>query len=301
MTPIEFPGLGLTFHIRPVAFEILGKSIYWYGIIIALGFLLAAVFCSRKSHEFGIEPDDLLDMLLFALPIGIVCARIYYVVFNRALYLDTGGVFQWGKAIAIWDGGVAIYGGVIGGVLTCLVVCKCKKVPFLAMADLACMGLLIGQCLGRWGNFINQEAYGGACTLPWRMGLTVNGQYITVHPTFLYESLWNLVGFCLIYFLIRRLRTFDGQLFLCYLGWYGLGRFWIEGLRTDSLYLFGTGIRVSQMVALVSVVVAAVFLIRMLVFVKPNPQKMWVHQGKEARRAQREARRERRKENGNDN
>lgn len=277
MTPITFPGLGLSFSIQRVAFQVFGKDIYWYGIIIAVGFLLAAVFCSRRAKSFGLRQEDFLDMLLCALPIGIICARIYYVIFYLSLYQDEQGRFLWRQAIAIWDGGIAIYGGIIGGVLTCLVVCNVKKLPFLAMADLSVLGLLIGQCLGRWGNFVNQEAYGGLCDLPWRMGLTVNGAYITVHPTFLYESLWNLVGFCLLAFVLQRLRTFDGELFLCYLGWYGLGRFWIEGLRTDSLYLFNTGIRVSQLVALLSVFVSAALLIRMLVFVKPDPQKMWVH------------------------
>lgn len=234
MNPITFPGLGLTFHIQRVAFQIFGKDIYWYGIIIAAGFLLAAAFCSWRAKDFGIKKDDFLDMLLWGLPIGIICARIYYVIFYLSLYRDGQGKFQWSEAIAIWDGGLAIYGGVIGGILTCLVVCKHKKLPFLAMADLSVMGLFIGQIMGRWGNFVNQEAYGGACDLPWRMGLIVDGQLITVHPTFLYESLWNLMGLCLLFFVVRRVRRFDGELFLCYLGWYGLGRFWIEGLRTDS-------------------------------------------------------------------
>ena len=216
MNPITFPGLGLTFHIQRVAFQIFGKDIYWYGIIIAAGFLLAAAFCSWRAKDFGIKKDDFLDMLLWGLPIGILCARIYYVIFYLSLYRDAQGNFQWGEAIAIWDGGLAIYGGVIGGILTCLVVCKCKKLPFLAMADLSVMGLFIGQIMGRWGNFVNQEAYGGACDLPWRMGLIVDGQLITVHPTFLYESLWNLVGLCLLFFVVRPgagldRRAADGQ------------------------------------------------------------------------------------------
>ncbi len=288
MNPIEFPGLGLTFHIQRVAFELFGRSIYWYGIIIACGFLLAAVFCSRQAHQFGIKREHLLDMLLFALPIGIICARIYYVIFNAQLYFNEDGKFVWKDAVAIWDGGIAIYGGIIGGVLTCLIFCRIRKIPFLAMADLAVLGLLIGQCIGRWGNFVNQEAFGGLCTLPWRMGLNINGQYMTVHPTFLYESLWNAVGFCLLFFLIRKLRTFDGELFLSYLLWYGLGRFWIEGLRTDSLYLFQTGIRVSQLVALLSVAAAVVLLIRNLVFVKHSPEQLWVNREKKLSREQRQ-------------
>lgn len=281
MSPIIFPGLGVTIEIQRVAFQLFGRSVYWYGIIIACGFLFAAIFCSRQSHHFGIRQDALLDMLLFALPIGIICARIYYVVFNLSLYITEEGQFSWQDAIAIWDGGVAIYGGIIGGTVTCLVFCRVRKIPFLAMADLAVFGLLIGQCIGRWGNFVNQEAFGGPCTMPWRMGLEVNGQYVMVHPTFLYESLWNAVGFCLLFFLIKRLRTFDGELFLNYLLWYGLGRFWIEGLRTDSLYLFQTGLRVSQVVALLSVLVAVVLLLRNLVFVKHKPEQMWVNRVQE--------------------
>ncbi len=277
MNPIVFPGLGLTVHIQRVAFQLFGRSVYWYGIIIAVGFLLATIFCCKQAHRFGIRQDELLDMLLFALPIGIICARIYYVIFNAQLYFTEEGQFSWGDAIAIWDGGIAIYGSIIGGALTCLIFCHVRKIPFLAMADLAVLGLLIGQCIGRWGNFINQEAFGGPCTLPWRMALNINGQYITVHPTFLYESLWNAVGFCILFFLIRRLRTFDGALFLSYLLWYGLGRFWIEGLRTDSLYLFQTGIRVSQLVAGLSVILAAVLLIRNLVIVKHKPEHLWVN------------------------
>lgn len=288
MNPIEFPGLGLTFHVQRVALELFGKSIYWYGIIIACGFLLAAIFCSRQAHQFGIKRDQLLDMLLFALPIGIICARIYYVIFNLQLYFNEEGAFVWKDAIAVWDGGIAIYGGIIGGALTCLIFCSVRKIPFLAMADLAVFGLLIGQCIGRWGNFVNQEAFGGPCTLPWRMGLNLNGQYMTVHPTFLYESLWNVVGFCLLFFLIRKLRTFDGELFLSYLLWYGMGRFWIEGLRTDSLYLFQTGIRVSQLVALLSVAVAVAFLIWNLVIVKHSPEQLWVNREKKLRREQRQ-------------
>ena len=200
MNPITFPGLGLTFHIQRVAFQIFGKDIYWYGIIIAAGFLLAAAFCSWRAKDFGIKKDDFLDMLLWGLPIGIICARIYYVIFYLSLYRDAQGKFQWSEAIAIWDGGLAIYGGVIGGILTCLVVCKYKKLPFLAMADLSVMGLFIGQIMGRWGNFVNQEAYGGACDLPWRMGLIVDGQLITSTPPFCTNPCgisWDCVCWCL--------------------------------------------------------------------------------------------------------
>lgn len=267
MNPITFPGLGLTFQLNRVAFSIGGKDIYWYGIIIAVGFLLGVLCASKQGERFGVKQDDLLDMLLFAAPIGIICARIYYVVFYLDLYTNTDGSFNLGKAVAIWDGGIAIYGGIIGSVLTCFIFCRVKKLSFPAMADACSFGLLIGQALGRWGNFVNQEAYGSTCTAPWRMGLTLyTGEYIEVHPTFLYESLWNAVGLVLLFFVLRKHRKFEGMLFCCYLFWYGMGRVWIEGLRTDSLYLFNTGIRVSQLVAVLTMVGAGAILIyRLLV------------------------------------
>lgn len=262
MNPIVFPGLGLTIHIERVAFSIFGKDIYWYGIIIACGFLLAVAFACRLAKEWGIKTDTVLDMLFFAAPIGIICARIYYVLFYQSLYYNADGTFNWGEAIAIWDGGIAIYGGIIGAALTCLAFCLVFHHKFSALADLGAYGLLIGQLIGRWGNFINQEAYGSACSAFWRMGLTLqSGEYIEVHPTFLYESLWNLCGFLLLYFVVRKRRKYDGQIFLCYLFWYGLGRFFIEGLRTDSLYLFNTGLRVSQVVALLTAVVSLQLLV----------------------------------------
>lgn len=260
MNPITFPGLGLTVQIDRVAFSILGKDIYWYGIIIACGFLLGVFYSCRQCKSLGMDEDHLLDMLLFAVPVGIVCARIYYVVFYLQNYLNEDGSLNLSKAVAIWDGGIAIYGGIIGAALTCFLFCRIRKCSFLAMADCCSFGLLIGQAVGRWGNFVNQEAYGGTCTLPWRMGLTLtSGEYIEVHPTFLYESLWNAVGLLLLIFVVKRRRKIPGQLFFSYLFWYGLGRFWIEGLRTDSLYFFNTSIRVSQMVALLSMLLAVVF------------------------------------------
>ena len=252
MTPIVFPGLGIEVTIDRVAFNLFGKDIYWYGIIIAAGFLLALGFMVSHAQSLGSSEDSVVDMMLAAMPAGLVGARIYYVFFYQDLYRDGDGVFQWGRAVAIWDGGIAVYGGIIAGVLTAVIFCRVRPISFWPLADTGAFGLLIGQCVGRWGNFVNQEAYGGACTAVWRMGLTVGGTYMEVHPTFLYESLWNLTGFCLLYFLVRPRRRFEGQIFLSYLLWYGLGRVWIEGLRTDSLYLFSTGIRVSQLLAGVS-------------------------------------------------
>jgi phosphatidylglycerol:prolipoprotein diacylglycerol transferase len=257
MNPITFPGLGLSVQIDRVAFSILGKDIYWYGIILALGFLAGSFVASKQYARLGGKEDDALDMLLYAAPTAILCARIYYVVFYLDLYRNSDGSFNWREAIAIWDGGIAVYGSIMGAVLAAYIYCRIRKLSFLTLADAFAFGLPLGQAIGRWGNFVNQEAYGGECTLPWRMGLTVgNGNTIEVHPTFLYESVWNLVGLALLFLVIRQHRKFNGMLFCFYLFWYGLGRVWIEGMRTDSLYLFSTGIRVSQMVALVCVVAA---------------------------------------------
>lgn len=278
MNPIVFPGLGLEFHIQRVAFSLFGKDVYWYGVIIALGFLIAVTYCYRQSPLYGVKKDDVIDFILFAAPGGIIGARIYYVLFYPALYHNPDGSFNWGEAVAIWDGGLAIYGGIIAGILILLVFCKVKKIKFLAFADLGSFGLFIGQTAGRWGNFCNQEAYGGPTSLPWRMGLTVAGEYIEVHPTFLYESVWNLAGLAIAHFLLRKRRKFDGEVFLFYLSWYGLGRMWIEGLRTDSLYLFGTGVRVSQLIALLSFVAAGAVLAALLIRLKPDPDRLYVNQ-----------------------
>lgn len=273
MNPITFPGLGLSFQIERVAFSLFGKDIYWYGIIIAVGFLLGS-FCSCKQYvRFGGKEDDALDMLLYAAPMGIICARIYYVVFYLELYRNSNGGINWREAVAIWDGGIAIYGGIIGSVLTAFIYCRIRKLDFFTMVDSFAFGLLIGQAIGRWGNFVNQEAYGGPCTLPWRMGLTLsNGSFLEVHPTFLYESLWNLAGLLLLFLVLRPRRKFHGMLFCSYLLWYGLGRGWIEGMRTDSLYLFNTGIRVSQLVALLCVLCTGSILVWNLVL-HPSKQK----------------------------
>ncbi len=278
MNPIVFPGLGLELNINRVAFSVFGKDIYWYGIIIACGFILAVTYCYYNAKRFGIVKDRVIDFILFAAPGGIIGARIYYVVFYLSLYRNPDGSFNWGKAIAIWDGGLAIYGGVIAAIIILLIFCAVNKIKFLAFADLGSYGLFIGQAIGRWGNFCNQEAYGGPTTLPWRMGLTVAGEYIEVHPTFLYESVWNLVGLAFAHFVLRKHRKFDGQVFLFYLSWYGLGRFWIEGMRTDSLYLFNTGIRVSQLLAGICFLIAGALLIVLTIKLKHDPERLYVNQ-----------------------
>ena len=256
MNHIAFPGLGLEFTIDPVAFSIGAKPIYWYAIIIAAGFLLAAAYAMRRAKSLGVDSDRLLDALIWAVPISIICARLYYVAFEFERYRDDPI-----SILYIWEGGIAIYGAVIGAIITFAIYCKVKKQNLPAMLDVGALGLLIGQAIGRWGNFVNGEAYGTATDLPWRM--VVNG--VLAHPTFLYESLWNVLGFVLLHFRSKH-RKFKGEIFLLYVAWYGLGRGIIEGLRTDSLYIAGTGLRVSQLLGFATCLVAAVILFIQYIF-----------------------------------
>jgi len=253
---ITFPLLGLSFEFAN-SFTVFGFRIYWYGVIIALGFLLGALYALWRAKDIGLTQENILDMLICAAPAAIIFARLYYVLF-----------YQWGgenkyfqdpiQILYIRDGGLAIYGGIIGAVLAVVIYAKVKKVSLGALLDVGGLGLLIGQAVGRWGNFANREAYGIETGVPWRMGLTLEGATIYVHPTFLYESVWNALGFVLLHlFSKKKKQRYSGQVFLLYMIWYGLGRFWIEGMRTDSLYLFGTGLRISQVLAALAVVVGA--------------------------------------------
>ena len=257
---VQFPNLGISVEVNPIAFQVGNFTIYWYGIIIGIGFLLAVLYGFSSCKKMNINKDHLLDAIIAGLLGGIIGARLYYVIFYLSLYRDGQGKFQWSEAIAIWDGGLAIYGGVIGGILTCLVVCKHKKLPFLAMADLSVMGLFIGQIMGRWGNFVNQEAYGNPVTdpslqwFPYAVKIdaahSITGKEGWFQATFFYESFWNLIGFgLLMLFYNGNRKSFDGFTFSCYCIWYGCGRFFIEGLRTDSLWLVPGVIRVSQVVS----------------------------------------------------
>ena len=256
-SPIRFPGLfgDWAFTASSKALDI-GNGIYWYGILIALGLVIAIWWCMNQKSKYGITEDDLLDSVLWGIPCAIVGARIYYVLFYLDNFKNSDGSFSWSKAIAIWDGGLAIYGGVIAVVIVAIILCRSRHIKLGAMMDLVVMGLLIGQAIGRWGNFLNREAFGAETTLPWRMELTtVLGKTVDVHPTFLYESLWNVVGLLLIVFIVSKARRFDGENTWFYFLWYGVGRFWIEGLRTDSLMLVPSiGLRVSQLVAGIAVV-----------------------------------------------
>ena len=284
-SPIRFPGLfgDWAFTASSTAFHIGGKAIYWYGIIIALGVLAALWFCMHQKEKYGISEDNLMDGVLWGIPLAIVGARLYYVIFYLDRFRNTDGSINWGKTVAIWDGGLAIYGGVIAAVLVCLVLSKKRGFKLGALTDLIVMGLLIGQAIGRWGNFMNREAFGAETTLPWRMQLTTStGALVEVHPTFLYESLWNVVGLLLIVFIVSKARRFDGENTWFYFLWYGIGRFWIEGLRTDSLYLFdwtigGAPIRVSQALSLVMVLVSAFMLLYNIRLHPHEPEELYVN------------------------
>jgi len=287
LNTVAFPGLGLEFQMDRVAFTVLGHPVYWYGIIIACGFMLAALYCWRRAPEYGVVQDDLMDMLLFAVPLSIIGARLYYIVFYLDFFYDAEGKLDLKAMVRIWDGGLAIYGAIIVALIVVLIYTKIKGFSFFAWTDMGVFGLLIGQMVGRWGNFVNIEAYGSTTDLPWRMGIYewVSGayHYVEVHPTFLYESLWNLAGFLLlVYFSKKGRRKFDGMLFAMYIFWYGLGRGLIEGLRTDSLYffgleLFGAPIRTSQVMGFASALLAAVFLIYHLAIKKHTPEQLYVN------------------------
>ena len=283
--PISFPGLfgDWSFNPDPIAIHV-GHGIYWYGIILAVAMLAGMLLCMKQAKRFGLTEDNVMDLVLWAVPLCILGSRIYYVVFNLELYRGADGALDWGRIIAIWDGGLAIYGTVIVGVLVAFFYTRYKKLRFAAMTDMAVMGLLLGQVIGRWANFINREAFGAETDLPWRMKLwTSSVMSIEVHPTFFYESLWNLIGLLMILFVVTKGRRFDGENTWFYFLWYGLGRTWIEGLRTDSLYLFdwtfmGQPIRVSQALSLVLTVVAALMLFYHIKIKKASPEGLLVNQ-----------------------
>ena len=251
---IDFAGLGLQIN-PPAGFSIGSFEVRMYGIVIALGLMLAVVYALRRREQFGISEDDLMDGVLWIAPFAIICARLYYCAFEWEHYADNPI-----SILYIWEGGLAIYGAVIGAAIGVFVHCKfIKKISVPAVLDVVSLGFFIGQTMGRWGNFFNREAHGGVTDSFLRMGLlnpvTMEGQYY--HPTFLYESVWNLAGFIWLHIYSKK-RRYDGQVALLYVAWYGLGRAFIEGLRTDSLW-WGP-FRVSQLLAAASCVLAVVIL-----------------------------------------
>ena len=278
--PISFPWFKL--ELDPSRGIELGfLNIRWYGLIIAIGLTLAVIYGLRRCKQFGIKQDDIIDGVLWIVPFAVICARLYYCIFSWSDYAANPI-----KILYIWEGGLAIYGGVIGALIGVIVFCKVKKINVWALFDLVSLGFMIGQSIGRWGNFFNREAFGSYCDNIFAMRISsshipvpenptavflankelllqkaMEGNYagmIQVHPTFLYESLWNIAGFAALHFISKN-RKFDGQIALCYVIWYGLGRAIIEGLRMDSL-MWGP-IRVSQLLAAVSCVAAAAVLV----------------------------------------
>ncbi len=282
-TRVYFPGLGnWSIEVPAVAFTIGNYQVHWYGIIIAFGFALAVLYGGRMAYKWKMSLDGMTDVLIWGTILGIICARVYYVAFEWGYYKEhLSEVFQ------IWNGGIAIYGGIIGALIGAYIGCKVGKVDFRNLLDLGALGLLIGQGIGRWGNFFNQEAFGtNTSTAPFRMysykiketleatqdllaqkGMTVNPD-LPVHPTFLYESVWCLLGFLILHLVLKKCRKFKGQIFLMYGVWYGLERMVVEGLRTDSLYVGNTDIRVSQLLSAIIVVAALVYLITLFVMYK---------------------------------
>ena len=257
---LSFPGLGIgEFEINSVAFDLFGVTIAWYALIITFGLVLAILYTMFRAKQIGIKYEEIIDFALFVVPFGILGARLYYVLCELDRYKSFWEIFD------IRSGGLAIYGGIIAGAITVFIVCKVKKIYFPAFGDCIVPGLILAQSIGRWGNFMNVEAFGSLTDAPWRMCSPSIASYLKssitpdeynkilegtlgAHPTFFYESFWNLIGFIAINFFYKH-RKYDGQIILLVFGWYGLGRMWIEGLRTDSLYIPGTELRVSQVLA----------------------------------------------------
>lgn len=296
---VRFAGLDKAFNVSKTLVEFTVPftqkviSIKWYGAIIAFGFLLAVLFGGRIAYKWKINLDKMVDILIYGTICGIIGARLYYVAFEWGYYSQ-----HLNEIVQIWNGGLAIYGGLIGGLIGAFITCRVEKVNFLNLLDMASMSFLIGQGIGRWGNFANQEAFGTFTTKPWGMmsdtvlayiqknpssfgleGMTSdqiasyiseNGLY--VHPTFLYESVWCLLGFAVLYIILRKYRKFSGQLFLTYGVWYGLERAVVEGLRTDSLFIGSTGLRVSQLISIILAFVSFVLLAALLIKYKKNPK-----------------------------
>lgn len=274
-THVYFEGLGIDFDLPAVAFTLFGHEFRFYGIIIAFGFTLAVLYGGRMAYKWRMSLDGMTDVLIWGTIFGIICARAYYVVFEWDYYSQ-----HLAEIPMIWNGGIAIYGGIIGALVGAVVGCKIGKINFQNLLDLGALGLLIGQGIGRWGNFFNQEAFGtNTVTAPFRMwsmkihdtlaasqellaskGVEVNPE-LPVHPTFLYESVWCVVGFFLLHYIITEKRRFKGEAFLLYGVWYGLERMVVEGLRTDSLYIGNTSLRVSQLLSAIIVVAALGFFI----------------------------------------
>lgn len=282
---VSFAGIDKVFNVSSVFCEFsLGGNditIKWYGVIIAFGFTLAVLFGGRMAFKWKMDLNKMIDVLIYGTFAAIIGARLYYCIFNWSVYADDPI-----RVLYIWEGGLAIYGGIIGGVIAAFIVCKVEKLNFYNLLDLAGMSLLIGQGIGRWGNYANQEAFG--CNTDGTTGMMSEkvteyilrhqaelpgvDPYAPVHPTFFYESVWCIAGFLLLFLMCQKFRKFSGQIFLSYGIWYGIGRMIIEGLRTDSLYIGSTGLRVSQVLSAVIVIVCTAFMIALLIKNIKNPK-----------------------------
>ena len=288
MTPeIWFVNLGIKInHLGRVAFTIFGIDVYWYGIIIATGMLLGMIVTLKEAKRTNQDTNFYLDTVIISAIISILCARLYYVIFSWDYFKN-----HLNEIFSIRNGGIAIYGAIIGAVLSASIICKIRKKNFFKVADTFSFALLIGQIIGRWGNFVNREAFGGYTDSLFAMRyikdqvsniskdvldkvVNVNGvEYIQVHPTFLYESLWN-IGVLILVFIFRKRKKFEGQLMAIYFIGYGIGRFWIEGMRTDSLMIASTNLRVSQVLSIILVLVFTIYLIINLIKAKKNTSDM---------------------------
>lgn len=274
---ISFPGFGIgEFSLDGIAFSVGSFEIAWYALIITVGIIVAVAYTMWRAKQVGINYDVILDFAIFVVPSGIVGARVYYVLASLEKYDSLG------EMLNIRNGGLAIYGGILAGALAVYLVCRYKKIPFLVLADCCTPGIILAQAIGRWGNFTNGEAFGAETEIFCRMGVMnrlTHYEMIYVHPTFLYESLWNILGVVLINLFYKH-RKYDGQVFLLVFGWYGLGRMFIEGLRQDSLYteIFGLSFRTSQVLAGVIFIACAAALVYF--FVKKRNKPLYIYEGK---------------------
>lgn len=281
-TRVFFEGLGISFEVPSIAFSIGSYDVHWYGIIIAFGFTLAVIYGGRMAYKWKMSLDGMTDVLIWGTIFGIICARLYYVAFEWEYYST-----HLSEIVQIWNGGIAIYGGIIGALIGAAIGCKIGKIDYRNLLDLGALGLLIGQGIGRWGNFFNQEAFGAntdkALFRMWSIkvrdqlavsapslaekGMTVDPE-VPVHPTFLYESIWCILGFFILHYIVKNHRKFKGEIFALYGIWYGLERAVVEGMRTDSLYIGNSSIRVSQLLSIIIVVAAAVYLIVIMILLR---------------------------------
>ncbi|MBQ3405238.1 MAG: prolipoprotein diacylglyceryl transferase [Oscillospiraceae bacterium] len=275
---ISFPLLGDGFVLDiPRYFTVFGFRLYWYGVIIALGFILGVLYALKVRKRFGLAEEDIIDFVLWGVPLAIIGARLYHVVFNLGDYRDNPI-----DIIKIWEGGSGIFGALLFVIITIIAVSKVKKIKAGALFDISALGLLIGQSVGRWGNFVNRELYGIATDLPWRMGLTTQSETIYVHPLFLYESLWNALGFVILHFMSKK-RKYDGEIFVCYLAWYCFGRCLCESIRATHVYyvnFFGHTVSASMIVSAAVLILSLAFLIINKVAVKHDASELYALKGR---------------------